>query len=375
MNPPGRSRARRLADLGLAPARYARVLQASDRTPLLQVIKTAVAAGLAWVVCLIVLPGHLPIFGTIAAILVVQPSINQSFSKALERTVGVIAGVIIASVGLAFFEVTSWVILGSILVALLVGWAFRLSQSTTAQIPISALLVLTIGAQTSGYAVERILETVLGAAIAVVVNVIVVPPVRLGPAQDAIARLGAEVANSLDDLARLIERPSTVEERTSALVSARLLRPMQTRAAAAVTSAEESLRFNPRRSAHRTSLTRDSRLLETLQVLVLRVPGMIRALDDRYDETIHTEPTAAGLAAEVSRAAHDLRLVLRTADADAGPGAGDREPTTAEIPALTRPFRVLAPSAAHWILIGSLLEDLRRVREVIVEAGEQRSAS
>ena len=235
--------------------------------------------------------------------------------------------------------------------------------------------MLTIGAQTSGYAVERILETVLGAAIAVVVNVIVVPPVRLGPAQDAIARLGAEVANSLDDLARLIERPSTVEERTSALVSARLLRPMQTRAAAAVTSAEESLRFNPRRSAHRTSLTRDSRLLETLQVLVLRVPGMIRALDDRYDETIHTEPTAAGLAAEVSRAAHDLRLVLRTADADAGPGAGDREPTTAEIPALTRPFRVLAPSAAHWILIGSLLEDLRRVREVIVEAGEQRSAS
>jgi len=203
--------------------------------------------------------------------------------------------------------------------------------------------------------------------------VIVVPPVRLGPAQDAIARLGAEVANSLDDLARLIERPSTVEERTSALVSARLLRPMQTKAGAAVTSAEESLRFNPRRSAHRTALARDSEMLETLQVLVLRVPGMIRALDDRYDETIHTEPTAAGLAAEVSRAAHDLRLVLR--DAGSGSGSGDREPTTAEIPALTQPFRVLAPSAAHWILIGSLLEDLRRVREVIVEAGEQRSAS
>ena len=371
MTDPAGSRFRRFAELGLAPARFAKVLQASDRTPLLQVIKTAVAASLAWFLCLLILPGDLPIFGTIAAILVVQPSINQSFSKALERTVGVIAGVIIASVGLAFFEVTSWLILGSILVALLVGWAFRLSQSTTAQIPISALLVLTIGAQTSGYAVERILETVLGAAIAVVVNVIVVPPVRLGPAQDAIARLGAEVANSLDDLGRLIARPSTVEERTSALVSARLLRPMQTRAAAAVTSAEESLRFNPRRSAHRTSLERDSELLDTLQVLVLRVPGMIRALDDRYDETIHTEPTAAGLAAEVSRAAHDLRLVLRSVDA----GSGDREPTTAEIPALTQPFRVLAPSAAHWILIGSLLEDLRRVREVIVEAGEQRSAS
>ena len=371
MNPPGRSRARRLADLGLAPARYARVLQASDRTPLLQVIKTAAAASLAWLVCILLLPGHLPIFGTIAAILVVQPSINQSFSKALERTVGVIAGVIIASLGLALFEVTSWLILVSILVSLLVGWAFRLSQATTAQIPISALLVLTIGAQTSGYALERILETMIGAAIAVVVNVIVVPPVRLGPAQDAIARLGAEVANSLDDLARLIEKPSTAEERTAALVSARLLRPMQLKAGVAITSAEESLRFNPRRSAHRTSLARDSELLETLQVLVLRVPGMLRALDDRYDETIHTERTAAGLASEVSRAAHDLRIVLRGADAS----SDDRAPTTAEIPALTEPFTVLAPSAAHWILIGSLLEDLRRVREVIVEAGEHRAAS
>jgi hypothetical protein len=348
----GTSRFRRIAELGLAPARYARVLRASDRTPLLQVVKTAVAASLAWVACLLVLPGELPIFGTIAAILVVQPSINQSFSKALERTVGVIAGVVIASLAAAFFGVETWLILASILVSLLVGWAFRLSQSTTAQIPISALLVLTIGAATPGYAVERVIETVLGAAIAVVVNVIVVPPVRLKPAQDAIAILGAEVANSLDDLARLIGEPSTARQRTSALVTARLLRPMELKAAAAVTGAEESLRFNP--------------LLDMLHVLVLRVPGMIRALDDRYDETIHTEPTAAGLSTEVARAAHDLRLVMQQAEPD--------DEATDDVPTLTEPFTVLAPSSAHWILIGSLLEDLRRVREVIVDASGGRAA-
>ena len=371
MTDPDNSRLRRFAELGLAPARYARVLQVSDRTPLLQVAKTAIAASLAWVVCLLVLPGDLPIFGTIAAILVVQPSINQSFSKALERTVGVIAGVVIAYLAGAFFGVTSWLILGSILVSLLVGWVFRLSQTTTAQIPISALLVLTIGAQTPGYAVERVIETVIGGVIAVIVNVIVVPPVRLKPAQDAIAALGAEVANSLDELARLIAEPSTPRQRTSALVTARLLRPMEVKAVAAVTSAEDSLRFNPRRSAHRTTLAVDNSLLETLHVLVLRVPGMIRALDDRYDETIHSEPTAAGLSSEVARAAHDLRLVMQQAEPhaagdQAGEVAGDQAHD--DVPTLTEPFTVLAPSANHWILIGSLLEDLRRVREVIVEA-------
>jgi len=362
----GGSRFRRFADLSLAPARYARVLQSSDRTPLLQVVKTAIAASLAWIVCVLVLPSELPIFGTIAAILVVQPSINQSFSKALERTVGVIAGVVIAYLAGAFFGVESWLILVTILVSLLVGWVFRLSQSTTAQIPISALLVLTIGAQTPGYAVERVIETALGAAIAVVVNVIVVPPVRLKPAQDAVARLGAEVANSLDELARLIGEPSTAKQRMSALVTARLLRAMELKAVAAVTAAEESLRFNPRRSVHRSTLATDNRLLDTLHVLVLRVPGMIRALDDRYDETIHTEPTAAGLSTEVARAAHDLRLVMQQAEPD---DAGSDD-----LPTLTEPFTVLAPSAAHWILIGSLLEDLRRVREVIVEASGSRGA-
>ena len=341
------------------------MLQVSDRTPLLQVVKTAVAASLAWLVCLAVLPGDLPIFGTIAAILVVQPSINQSFSRALERTVGVIAGVIIAYLAGAFFGVTSWLIIATILVSMLVGWAFRLSQSTTAQIPISALLVLTIGAQTPGYAVERVIETVLGALIAVIVNAIVVPPVRLRPAREAIALLGAQVANSLDDLARLIREPSTQQQRTSALVTARLLQPMELKAVAAVTSADESLRFNPRKSVHRTTLSHERELLAMLHVLVLRVPGMVRALDDRYDETIHTEPTAAGLSTEVTRAAHDLRLVLRDGSSGDAADAGSSAP---EPPALTEPFTVLAPSATHWILIGSLLEDLRRVREVIVGA-------
>jgi len=364
-----RSRARRLVDLTLAPARYARVIQVTGRTPLLQVVKTAVAASLAWIVCVLVFPEQLPIFGTIAAILVVQPSINQSFSRALERTVGVIAGVVLAALVGAVFGVSTPVILGTVVVALLIGWVFRLSQSTTAQIPISALLVLALGAQTPGYALERVIETVLGAAIAVIVNVILIPPVRLQPAREAIALLGAEVANSLDELARLIDAPSTAHDRASALVSARLLRPMEQKAQAALTSAEDSLRFNPRRSVHRTELDLANELLDMLHVLVLRVPGMIRAVDDRYDASIHTEPTAAGLATEVVRAAHDLRLVMERIG---GPATGVDRTEEPQLPALTEPFTVLAPSTYHWILIGSLLEDLRRVREVIVEANVTR---
>ena len=40
-------------------------------------------------------------------------------------------------------------------------------------------------------------------------------------------------------------------------------------------------------------------------------------------------------------------------------------PIAAEEPALTRPLQIRAPSAAHWVLVGSLLMDLHRVHETL----------
>jgi uncharacterized membrane protein YgaE (UPF0421/DUF939 family) len=315
-----------------------------------------------------VLPGQLPVFAAVAAIIVVQPSVNQTFTKALERSFGVILGVVIAYFAGVIFGASSWLILVAILLALLTGWALRLSQAATVQVPISAMLVLAIGAQTPGYAVDRILETILGALIAVVVNLTIVPPVNLQPAHDAIAALAHELASSLDSLARLIQDTSTAAERNGALVEARLLSPMLAKARAAVQTGEESLRFNPRGMSRRKALDRDIELLPMLQVLVTRIPGMVRALDDHYDETLHSEPTAAGLVDEITKAAHDLRLVIERSEL---PGA-EPPPLTDQLPALTAPFSVLAPSPRHWILIGSLLEDLRRVHEVIVAMEQTR---
>jgi uncharacterized membrane protein YccC len=355
-----------MVEAGLAPARYARVLQSDDRAPLLQIVKTGAAASLAWVVCLAILPAQLPVFGAIAAIIVVQPSVNQSFAKALERTVGVIVGVVIAYLAGLAFGSSTWIVLLAILLALLTGWALRLSQSTTVQLPISAMLVLSIGAQTPGYAGGRIIETALGAAVAVVVNLVIVPPVRLQPAHDAVAALGRETAACLDRLARLLVEPSTAGERNEALVEVRLLAPMLAKARAAVTAAEESLRFNPRRRANSEALELDDDLLAMLSVIVGRVPGMVRGLADNYDESLHGESTVAGLADEMTKAAHDLRLVMQESDLQ----PVEPLPVTEELPALTAPFHAVTPSPTHWVLIGSLIEDLRRVHEVVVEAGQ-----
>jgi len=333
-------------------------LRSSRRLPILQVTKSAIATVAAWLIASALLPAELPVFGAVAALLVVQPSVNQSLGKAIERSIGVIVGVLVAYGVALVFGASSWIVLLAIVLAIFVAWALKLTPGTSNQVPISAMLVLSVGANTPDYALDRIVETIMGATIAVIVNLLIVPPVLIAPAHDSIIRLVHEVASTFDRLADALVGSYTAAELEELLVTARLLRPMHDKAEAALRDAEESLALNPRRSRHRQVLERDAALLDRASPLVNRALFMTRSLRDHYDETVRDEPLVPAIADELGRAAHDLRLLTNTSRA-----RHDAEP-----PALTAPLVVATPQNRHWILFGSLLEDLRRVHEQI--AGE-----
>ncbi|HKH09417.1 MAG TPA: FUSC family protein [Agromyces sp.] len=336
--------------------RFSERFRATKRTPLLQVLKSAVATVAAWLVAGWLIPGPLPVFAAIAALLVVQPSVNQSLGKAIERSVGVIAGVVIASLlGLVFGQ-NSWVILAAIVIAILLAWAFRMTTGTSNQVAISAMLVLALGGTAPEYAFDRVLETLIGAAIGIVVNAIIVPPVLVQPARRDLALLGGELAASVDRLAHALERPQTPAQLEQLMIEARLMRPMRDAADASISDAEESLTLNPRRSAHRDEIAEQRRLLTRLGPIVTQVIGMTRAVLDHYDDELAAEPTVLAIAEQLRRAAHDVRLAVHLADVDP-------EPLTSAIPALTSPLVISPPKSGHWILVGSLMEDLRRIRD------------
>ena len=340
-------------------------LRASSRSPLLQVVKTSVAAIVAWLICTIVLAQPLPIFAAIAALLVVQPSVNQSLAKGIERSVGVVVGVLLAYGASLLFGHSSWIVLGIIVVSLFLAWALRLSPGSANQIPISAMLVVAIGVQTPDYAVNRIIETIIGAIVGLVINAVIVPPVLLTPAHTAVGNLTENVASTLRALAEALRAPLAGHELSTMLANARKLKGMREVAADAIIRADESLMLNPRHGKYRTLLRRDRELLDSLGVMVTRLIGMARALHDNYDPTLPNDPVVASIAAELDRAAHDLLLIAR----DPRPASESREdpnPITAELPTLTAPLVIARPDTRSWILIGSLLEDLRRVREEIV---------
>lgn len=339
-------------------------IRASQRSPLLQVVKSAAATIAAWIVAGWVFPSQLPVFAAIAALLVVQPSVNQSLSKALERSIGVIAGVVIAmGLGLLLGS-PSWIVLLAIVVAMLVAWVFRASPGTGNQVAISAMLVLALGSSSPEYAFARIVETLIGVAIGIVVNALIVPPVLIAPARRQLGLLGAELAASLDRLADALPHPQPPERMQELMLEARLLRPMKDAADAAITAGEESLTLNPRRSTHRADLREMRALIERLSPIVTQVIGMTRAYADHYDDSIGEEPAVIAIAEQLRRAGHDVRLAVQIADVSPEP-----ETLTSAIPALTAPLVIRPPSSQHWILIGSLMEDLRRIRGELVDEG------
>jgi hypothetical protein len=90
---------------------------------------------------------------------------------------------------------------------------------------------------------------------------------------------------------------------------------------------------------------------------------MTRAFHDHYDSSLIDEPALQSIATELRRAAHDLLLLVSPIPEET---EADAPAPDTHVPALTAPLRITRPHPEHWLLIGSLMEDLRRIREEIV---------
>lgn len=160
-----------------------------SRGQLLLAAKTGVGAGLAWWAALSL--GHTdgrPYFAPLAVVLVVQATVYDSLSRAVQRVVGVMIGVAVALAVSRVVPLNGWAVAGVVFVGLVVGRVLRLGPSGMVQVPVSALLVLFVGSVSKGYPGQRIIDTIVGAAIGVAV-VLVSPS---APRIDQIATMADE---------------------------------------------------------------------------------------------------------------------------------------------------------------------------------------
>ena len=143
-----------------------------------------------------------PLVAALTALLVVQATASSTLWSGVERVLSVLLGVAIA-VAFTFFVGLTWWSLGILVAAaIVVGQLLRLGPNLI-EVPISAMLVLGVGftAGAEAAASSRFVETLVGAAVGVLVNVLFPPAVRSRYAGQAVQRLAEEIGALLEEAA------------------------------------------------------------------------------------------------------------------------------------------------------------------------------
>ncbi len=246
--------------------------------PALQAAKTAVAAGISWFIAANVIGNSIPVFAPLAALLTVQVTVWDSVARGLQRVLGVVVGVLVAYGFARLAGINAWSIALVIFVSLLAGRALRLGQQGSIQVPVSALLVLVLGATTGGYALDRVLDTVVGAATGILVNLVIVPPTQLDGARTEMNNFAAALATLLGDVAQSFVLPGA--DLSAHLQQARRLSDGANMASLAVERSEAATRLNPAARRDRPAVQTLQAAVKTLTVVERAARGIARALAD-----------------------------------------------------------------------------------------------
>ncbi|WP_406264240.1 aromatic acid exporter family protein [Streptomyces sp. NBC_00191] len=243
-----------------------------------QTLRSTAAATISYVVALQLSSEPAPLTAPLTALLVVQVTLYSTLTTGIRRVNSVVVGVLIA-IGFSALVGLTWWSLGLIILAsLVVGRLVRVDEFVP-EVAISAMLVLGV-TQVGGAAWDRVLETLIGAVVGLLFNVVFVPPVWVGPAGDSIEDLARRMRRLLLHIGEELSGPTPVERAAARLHEARRLDNNIAEVDGALRQAEDSLRLNPRVKEallHRVVLRTG---LDTLEICAVVLRVLARTMTD-----------------------------------------------------------------------------------------------
>lgn len=264
------------------PARLVGLIKRRNEPVVIQLVRSTVAAVLSYLAALQLVSNPRPLTAPLTALLVVQVTLYTTLTTGVKRVLAVVVGVLIA---VAFSELLglSWWSLGLIIMtALLAGHAIRVDEFV-AEVAVSGMLIL--GVSTPGsQAWDRVSETLIGAAVGVLLNAFFAPPVFVQTAGGAVEELAGWMGTLLRRIGADLARGATAAQAASWLAESRTLDNEIARFDQSLRRAEESTRLNPRvRQGAMARLVLRSGL-DTLEVCAVVLRAVCRSLRELAPE-------------------------------------------------------------------------------------------
>ncbi|QJT05738.1 hypothetical protein G9272_39955 [Streptomyces asoensis] len=349
-----------------------RLVQRHREPVVVQALRAATAATIAYVIALRLSPEALPLTAPLTALLVVQVTLYATLTNGIRRVNAVVAGVLVAIAFSLLVGLTWWSLALLIVASLGVGHLVRVDEYVP-EVAISAMLVL--GVTTVGdTAWARVVETLIGAFVGLGCNLLLPPPVWVEEAGESIEGLARRLRQLMLRIGEEASDRTPVEQAAARLHEARRLDHDIVRVDAALRQAEDSLRFNPRVREgllHRVVLRTG---LDTLEICTVVLRVLARTLTDlaKVREPEPLFPAGIGevverLLSEIADAVVSFAVLVTTSVSPNADAAEERLTAELRQAAATRDklaqllLEQLQHDARQWQLHGAVLTEATRI--------------
>lgn len=228
-------------------------------TDALQILKSVVAATAAWWLAVSVLESSMPFLAPWVALLTVYPTVYQSLKRGAQTTIASWAGVGVSFLIGQYLGVEVWTFALAILVGLAASRIPGIRNEGVA-IATTAVFVLSDGfTEQQPMLFDRIVEVAVGAAVGLLVNLLLIPPLRDRQAARYVDHINRRMGRVFVMMADELESSWTTDDQDEWSSEIESMGEDLRSAWQSVRDAQESRRANLRlrRRRHQTQQTED----------------------------------------------------------------------------------------------------------------------
>jgi uncharacterized membrane protein YccC len=236
----------------------------------------------SWSLAALALKASRPIFAAVAAVITSGAARGQHWRRAIELVVGVSLGIGVADLLVQVIGSGPWQIALVTVLAMLAATLLGGGSMLVTQAGISAILVTAIEHHTEGLVPERLFETLIGGAVALVISHLLFPVNPMAEVARTAQTVFNELATALEETAAALGAGDP-ERAKHALLRARAIDPQVRAFNDAMATAYETARLAPTRrralsqlDAYRTAAAQVDFAVRNTRVLARAAISLVR---------------------------------------------------------------------------------------------------